>query len=86
MERLDERIQKLVEVVGLDESHARFIAPMYADLALGAFLRLLDLMPASAFAADRSVPPTFPSHVDPTVAAIVALLRERRELAQVGAS
>lgn len=78
VERLDERIQKVLEMVGGDRTQAKFIAPMYVDMVIASFLRLLDHVPAEAFAEDRIVPPTFPSREDQTVAAVIAVVRDRR--------
>lgn len=80
VERLDERIQKLAEIVGQDATIAKFVGSMNVDLVIQAFVRLLELVPEAAFAEDRVVPPSFPSFADTDVAAIVALIRARRAL------
>lgn len=81
--RLDMWVGKLVEAMGLDDRSQRYVTSIDVDMVTSAFVRLLDLVPLGAISQERFVPANFPSHTDPTVAAIVALLRERR--AQVGA-
>ncbi len=81
VERVDFYVQKLVEVMGSVEQNkgAGFIIlPMNVDFLIGAFLRLLDHVPASAFAEDRLVPQGLGHHTNPDIIPIIELMRNRK--------
>lgn len=74
---LDHRVQKAMEALGVDRS-AFLLLPMEADMLADVFVRFLDLLPADAFAEGRCIPPDFPASRDETVAALIALMRDRK--------
>jgi hypothetical protein len=74
---VDRQVQAVAEQVGLDEKVSRYVAPMKVDMLLMAVVKLLDFLPASVFAEDRMIPPTFPSFRDATVKAMVDALTQR---------
>lgn len=82
--RLDTWVGKLVEAIGLDDRSQRYVTSIDVDMVIWSLVRLLDLVPSAAIDDGRFVPAEFPSHKHPIVAAIIALLRERR--AQAGAA
>ena len=81
---VDRQVQAVAEQVGLDPRVSCCIAPMKVDLLLMAVVRLLDLLPAKVFAADRMIPDSFPSGRDTTVKAMIEALQRRRALQENG--
>lgn len=82
--RLDERVQRIVQVIGASHESAasgaaydKFVGAMFLDLLLDAFVALLDAVPSSAFSEERVVPGSSGSLNDPTVKGILRLMRER---------
>ncbi len=76
---LDYHVQQLGAALGLGRTGDVYLLPMHVDLFLGAVVRLLDLLPATAFAPDRVIPAGFTSERDSTVGAIVRLMHERKQ-------
>jgi hypothetical protein len=74
--RLDERAQKLSELVASDGMQARLVGSMQAMLFISAVVQLLETLPAIAYT-EAMIPPGFTAREDATVMGILDLVRQR---------